>query len=278
MSEFNDLAYILRSDNNRFHNVERGEGYDVQAFSFDGVDQVRRTDENKVLNLPNPTMFYQHKCPEYLNELDNVKALEGCPIFSQKIIDVLLSIRDFKHRVYPIAVLKERGNLEPYKDIEKFKKLSLRDDLYIFQTMEFLDIFDWQKSSYEQDDYDIELNVPTYIRQFVLKEPDGGFPPLFRLLPLQSMEIFISKEAREALKVSGTKGLSFASLLFPMRDSEVDVPINEIRTTESSREAEKHQKRVDRVFTRAEEERAKGNDSLADRLEQEAHDLMRMSS
>ena len=89
--------------------------------------------------------------------------------------------------------------------------------------------------------------------------------------------LFISREARQALEKGGIVGPAFTPLSRPGGNSEVDIPINEERSAELIHEADKHQRRIDRVFTRAEEERAKGNDSLADRLEQEAHDLMRMS-
>jgi hypothetical protein len=277
MSEFQDSIYLLRNNLDRSLYVKRGEGEDLQAFSFDGVVQVRHAIQDKILGLPTPTFFYQcHEDSTYVSKLDSLETLEGCPIFSRRMIDTLLSIRDFRHRIYPIAVLKERGNLEPYKDVQKFNKSSLRDDLFIFQTLEFLDIFDWDNSEYTQEDYDEEMNIPTYIDRFVLKTPDDGFPPLFRL-PFKMTNHFISREAREALKKEGIIGPAFTPLSRPGGNSEVDVPINVQRSVELIHEADKHQRRIDRVFTRAEEERAKGNDSLADRLEQEAHDLMRMS-
>jgi hypothetical protein len=134
-------------------------------------------------------------------------------------------VREFAHKKYPIAVLKEQGDFNPYEDIEKFKGLSVRNDLFIFQTLEHLDIFDWEKSNYEQDEYEKEQNIPGYIRGFVLKTPEGGFPPLFRL-PYKSSKLFVSREARESLKNAKIKGTSFTSLLNPMGNSEIDVPVD----------------------------------------------------
>jgi hypothetical protein len=225
MSEFQDSAYLMEHDHNRFKHVERGEGYDLQAFSFDGVMQIRRVIQAKTLDLPVPTFFYQYECKNYLNKLDSLYALEGCPIFSQRMIDILLSVSEFAYKKYPIAVLKEQGDFNPYEDIEKFKDLSLRSDLFIFQTLEHLDIFDWEKSNYEQDEYEKEQNIPGYIRGFVLKTPEGGFPPLFRL-PFKTSKLFVSREAREALKKEKAKGISFTSLLIPMGNSEIDVPVD----------------------------------------------------
>ncbi len=278
MSELQDSVYLLSKDFNRFRYVPRGDGHDVEAFNFNGMTEIDRAFQNQPLNLPTPIFFHQYECKSYLDQLDSLNALEGCPIFSQRMIDALLSVRAFSYKKYPIAVLENRGELDPYKDVEKSKKMSLRNDLSIFQTLEFLDIFDWDKSEYSQTDLDRELNTPGYVRKFVLKTPDDGFPPLFRLLyppHLQSVELFISKEAREALQEAGITGNGFDSLLRPMGNSEIDVPIQEIPDPQLDLRLEKRQKMIVTVFERAKEERTKGNTAIADRLEQKAHDLMR---
>ncbi len=276
MSEFKDLVYILRDSFDRPNYGRRNEGYDLQAFSFEKVLEVWDAIENKVLDLPEVVFFYKcHEESRYVKQLDSLTTLEICPIFSQKMIDVLLSVRDFKYKKYPIAVVESR-NHNPYEEVEKYKNLSLRDDLFIFQTLESLDVFDWENSEYTQEEYDKEMNIPTFIDRFVLKTPENGFPPLFRI-PFEITNLFISREAREALKVARIPGLSFVSLLRPKINGEVDNPIKDVMNAKLIREAEKHQKKVDKVFERAEKARSKGDHALADRLEQEAHDLMRTS-
>jgi hypothetical protein len=275
MAELQDSIYLLSYDFDRFHYVPRGDGHDVEAFSFDGVTQIRQADEDKILDLPTPTFFYQYECKGYLDQLDSLYALEGCPIFSQRMIDVLLSVGKFAYRQYPIAVLEERGELDPYEDVEKFKRMSLRNDLFIFQTLEFLDIFDWEKSKYSQTDLSRRLNVPGDVSRYVLKAPNNGFPPLFRLPPLYPIDLFISREAREALEKAGITGNGFKSLLHPMGNPEIDVPIQEVLDPQLNLEIEKRQKMIVTVFERAKEERTKGNNDIANRLEQKAHDFMR---
>jgi hypothetical protein len=226
MPEFQDSVYLLSNDLDRFSHVASGEGYDLEAFSFEDVAQIRNAIAADLLPLPDPVFFYQKKARSYFDNLDSLYAAERCPIFSQRMIDVLLSVRDFRYRKYPIAVLKDRGDEDPYQDIEKFKKLSLRDDLFIFQTLEFLDVFDWEKSEYTQTDLSRELGEPGYVRKFILKTPHNGFPPLFRLNFIGSARLFISWEAREALKEAGIKGPSFTSLLRPGGNSTTDVLID----------------------------------------------------
>jgi hypothetical protein len=276
MSDIQELVYLLRPNLKRFHNTERGTGYDVKAFSFDGVAQVREVHQNKVLTLPTPTFFYQNKRPEYLRNLDVLHAQEGCPIFSQRMIDILLSVRNFSYKKYPIAILKEGGNIEPYKDTESFKNLSIRNDLYIFQVLESLDIFDWENSDYEK--YDDEDVSPGYVRKFVLSSPQSEFPPIFRLSygsNFSSVQLFVSREVREALKMAGITGTAFTSLLRPRGNSEIDVPIEDPSDTDLEHEVEQHQKKIERVFAEAEKWREQGDDDRADRIEQKAHDLMR---
>ena len=109
------------------------------------------------------------------------------------MIDTLLSIKEFNYRKYKIAILEE-GNIqfqdkpdgykipEPYLKPDKFKKKSIRDDMYVFQTLEILsDVFDWENSIYHQGELSKRVNSPGHVREFVLKEPINGFPPLFRL-------------------------------------------------------------------------------------------------
>jgi hypothetical protein len=276
MSNSGEPVYILENDLKRFRNIESGEGYDLEAFGFDEVADIRRIDENNTLNLPTPTFFYQYKRPEYLRKLDSFCALEGVPIFSSRMIETLLSVSDFKYRKYPIAVLEERGRVDPYTDVKKFKSLSLRDDLFMFQTLEFCDIFDWEKSEYSK--YDEEDSSPGYVRKYVLKELGREYPPLFRLLyppDRQSVQLFISKEAREALKEAEITGTAFTSLLRPRGNSEVDISVDAPGDLVLRQKVERHQTKIDKVFARAKEERLKGNDEKADLLDREAHNLMR---
>jgi hypothetical protein len=225
MPESQDLVYLLSNNLDRFRHTSSGETSDVEPFSFDNIAQIWQVHQNKKLDLPNPTFFYQRKAHNLFYELDSLNTFLGCTIFSQRLIDALLSIKDFQYRKYPIAVLKEKNNIDPYKDIEKSKKLSLRNDLFIFQTLEFIDVFDWEKSEYIQEDFDKDMNIPTHVNKFALKEPDKGFPPLFRL-PFKQSSLFISGEARKVLKELNIKGPSFRSLLSPGRNSITDVSID----------------------------------------------------
>jgi hypothetical protein len=232
-----DAVYLLHESISRLSYMERGDAFDLKAFSFSKGSEIRNSHLPKPLDLPNPTFFYEYSKRKFITELDVLYSMEAQCLYSERMIETLASVKEFSFQKYPIAILgdvavKFQDNpdgykmLDPYSDPEKYKKQSIRDDMYIFQTTEVLDVFDWEKSIYKQYDFDKEANIPSSIREFVLKEPAGGFPPLFRL-PFKSSNLFVSAEARMALKLAGIKGLAFLSLkgFSPTSQLEIDVPV-----------------------------------------------------
>jgi hypothetical protein len=232
-----DAVYLLHKNINRLSYMERGDAFDLKAFSFAKGSEIRDSHLPKKLDLPSPTFFYEYSKRKFITELDALYSIETSCIYSERMIEVLKSVRNFSFQEYPIAILGEiaikfQDNPDaykmpdPYSDPDKYKKQSIRDDMSIFQTTEVLDVFDWEKSVYKQYDYDKEANIPSSIREFVLKEPPGGYPPLFRL-PFKTSNLFVSAEARMALKLTGIKGLAFLSLkgFSPTSQLEIDVPI-----------------------------------------------------
>jgi hypothetical protein len=228
-----EKVFELKSDIKRLSFMERGDAYDLKAFDFSKMSELRNIHKEKSLDLPETTFFYKYSTHEYVSTLDNLHALQTNCIYSKRMIDVLLSVRDFKHRLYPVAILEE-GAIKfqkksdgyvppkPYGDPEFFKLQSIRDDLFILQTLEFLDVFDWEKSKYRK--YDETDTSPGSVKEYVFKEPSGGYPPLFRL-PYHPVHLFISGEARAALKKAGIRGIAFS----PLEDtwqSEVDLAIS----------------------------------------------------
>ncbi len=232
-----DKVYELRSNIRRLSSMERGDAYDLKEFDFPKMGEIRRVYENRLLQLPETTFFYLYSDKRSIQTLDSFHASDTDCVYSKKMIDVLLAVRDFRHRQYPIAVLEEGAikfqrnpdgyrTPKPYDDPESFKKKSLRDDLFIFQTLEFLDVFDWEKSDYRQSALSKEVGSAGRVNEYVFKEPSGGFPPLFRLVN-DPVSLFISAEARAALKKAGIVGPAFLSLRGFRPDSQiqVDVPI-----------------------------------------------------
>lgn len=237
-AEMNENAYQLLHDISRLDSMPSGDAYDLRAFEFPKASELWQTHSIKLLELPEITFFYMYSNLKYIKELDMLYAHAGKYIVSQRLIDTLLSVKNFNYRKYKIAILEDGATRfqktpegykppEPYVNPEKFQIKSLRDDMYIFQPLEILsDVFDWENSIYQQSELSKQVGSPGHVREFVLKEPTGGFPPVFRLQESPTT-LFISAEAREALKKAGIKGTSYLSLKGYAigRQSEVDVDI-----------------------------------------------------
>jgi hypothetical protein len=126
---------------------------------------------------------------------------EGWPIMSKRMLEALLSVRDFPHQAIPIVML------DAFTPIE-FEE---NHDYVAVQLLEHQDVFDWEKSIYERDP---ELtNGVDSLEKLVLKEPPEGLPSLFRVTttPL-SNKLYVSPEGKAALEAAGIRGVNFVPL------------------------------------------------------------------
>jgi hypothetical protein len=127
---------------------------------------------------------------------------EGWPIMSKRMLEALLSVREFSHQVIPIVML------DAFTPIE-FEE---NHDYVAVQLLEHQDVFDWEQSVYERDP-----DRPTMLdscRRVVLKVPSNGLPPLFRIatVPLDT-RLYVSSEGRAALEEAGIRGVNFIESL-----------------------------------------------------------------
>jgi hypothetical protein len=136
---------------------------------------------------------------------------EGWPIMSKRMLEALLSVREFPHQVIPITMV----NLEFQDFDEQGNKLLSRTEIHDYvavQLLEHQDVFDWEQSVYERDP-----DRPTMLdscRRVVLRVPPNGLPPLFRIatVPLDT-RLYVSPEGRAALEAAGIRGVSFIESL-----------------------------------------------------------------
>ena len=230
-----NMAYEFKNSVSRLSFMERGDAYDIKAFEFSEMSEIRYLHQQRVLNLPDITFFYLYSTLEFVQSLDSLSANQTQCVFSERLIDKLLATKDFKHARYKVAILEEGAtkfqinpdgynSLNPYEKPEFFRRKSIREDMFLFQTLEFIDAFDWEKSIYQQSESDKKRNHPGYVRKYVLKEPPKGFPPVFRLTN-DPVPLFISHEARESLKKAKIRGPAY-SLLNNLWNSEVDFIIS----------------------------------------------------
>jgi hypothetical protein len=125
-------------------------------------------------------------------------------IMSQKMLDILLSIGSFPHRVIPLVMVDceviGSGGKRSEKEDHRFVAVQL---------LEHLDVFDWENSVYEHDPTIKDL--VDSIDKLVLKQPKDGFPPIFRL-SVYPYVLFVSGKARMALEQAGIKGVVFEEI------------------------------------------------------------------
>jgi hypothetical protein len=130
------------------------------------------------------------------------------PIMSKRMLEVLLSVRDFPHQTIAIDI-EDRGLISGATGWERSGIHN--HNFVIVQLLEQLDIFDWEQSVYEPDTISSSSFTVGEINKMVLKEPETGFPPLFRVT-INSTRLYVSAAARAALEAAGIGGVKFRNL------------------------------------------------------------------
>jgi hypothetical protein len=224
MEQRTDRAYRLtwELDHKKFNDRE----HDMEIWEFPGSDGTTRLMETTVYDLPNPVIFNADFAQ--LTRTDYPENDVNWPVMSRRMYYVLCSVGDFPHRAIPIAMLddlafpydRERcfiSHGQPNPEVTNF------DDFVAVQLLEHSNYFDFERSEYEPSP-----NFPEWVRsvdRYILNEPREGFPPLFRL-SADAVELFISAEAREALREAGIRGTAYYALNdgYSLQD-EVDIPV-----------------------------------------------------
>ncbi|ACY16320.1 hypothetical protein Hoch_3820 [Haliangium ochraceum DSM 14365] len=163
---------------------------------------------NKQLMLPNPLLFEA--------DFDETQTLDypytdfRCPLMSSRMLHLLRGVGDFPHRCYPVRFVDNMA----FADKRYLPDGSLRpevvDDRFAaVQITEYLDAVDWEASVYYR-----KLVGPierVKFQKIVLREPAGGYPPLFRIRDKASM-LLVSAKARRALEAADIRGIAFDPL------------------------------------------------------------------
>ncbi len=163
--------YPHRGSNSLFSWPKRIEGLDGAVFDCDG-ERIQ------------------------ISDFPSVK--EDWPIMSRKMLDILLSVGDFPHQAIPVVM----SNVFDNPPIEAFH------NFVAVQLLEHLNIFDWENSVYETVEDRPDIVEPNSIEDLVLVEPEGGFPPLFRVKQIRT-RLFISSAAKQALEAADIQGIDY---------------------------------------------------------------------
>jgi hypothetical protein len=138
------------------------------------------------------------------------------PVISKRMLDVLLSVRNFSHQTISIAFKPVEVDSDSLTNEENHRISLIRNyEFVILQLLEHLDAIDKSKSdciigTCETSTGEIIESIRLDGR-IVLKEPSNGFPPIFRIKD-NATELYVSDAAKKALEKAGVQGLKFSHL------------------------------------------------------------------
>jgi hypothetical protein len=197
-------AYNLDWDLNHLGDDE----FDAQLVKFSGYENIVRLASPKRYSLPEKVFFEANF--RKLESTDFPYNDVNWPIMSKRMLDVLLSVGSFPHRVIPVIMVNDTISSEDRYDASGIPKPGVEDYSFVaVQLLERLDVFDWDHSIYSPDD-DFP-NRAFNIKKLVLKSPGNGFPPLFRI-SASPIGLFISSKASAALQEANIQGLELVEL------------------------------------------------------------------
>lgn len=152
------------------------------------------------LCVPDPVAY--RVSSKRVHMLTDYPAVSGVkPIFTRRMLDILLTVKPFGYRLYPVEI-RCRGQvvLPP----------SLELTYWLVQLTEHFDGFDPDRSDWEPSSINPQRIGELY--RLELKIPSDGLPPIFRI-PQRPTTLFVSVEGREALLSAGIRGVGFKSCL-----------------------------------------------------------------
>jgi hypothetical protein len=217
-------AYRLTWEIDYLENCD--EEYELELEEFPGSEWIPGLIETIDYKLPNPVIFWGN--PEFLNYLDYPTSNVSWPIMSKRMYCTLLAVGDFPHRMIPIAMMD--GTKFTFESERRFlpngqpnPEITNMDALVAVQILEESNYFDFERSEYKRHPRNPEW--VDSVEKYVLNEPEGRFPPLFRL-NVMSSALFISAKARVALLEAGIRGTAYHCLDDGYSlQNEVDIPV-----------------------------------------------------
>ena len=139
--------------------------------------------------------------------VDYLYTRPNLPIMSRRMLYVLNSVREFPHQVIPVSIEDDVAS-SVYNPYQRSGKVNTTDYVAV-QILEDADVFDYEKSIYETSEQ--FPGTLDYIDKMILKEPKGGFPPLFRI-PEERLKLYVSPQAKFLLEEAGITGVRFVKL------------------------------------------------------------------
>ena len=199
-------------------NLDRAEDYPPEWLEEWGTVDIKLIGE--FANNENfDRIFYK---PEMINSFSEI-AMEGLmsdfeeidylhteprlPIMSKRMLSVLRSVGDFPHQAIPVTIRDMQMASGSFTE----RSGRVNNDYVAVQLLEQLNIFDREKSVYKPRSSN--PNAIGRIRKLVLKVPEEGLPPIFRITDNRTY-LYVSPEAKAALEEAEITGIRFVDINF----------------------------------------------------------------
>jgi hypothetical protein len=139
------------------------------------------------------------------------------PIISKRMLYVLRSVGEFPHKVISTRIydygFQDQGS-NNYAGRTTPPAGEFNEDYVSLQLLEHVDGIDYEHSEFDlnpdPDNLLPDLVLPPDIINLVLKEPVGGFSPIFRLNRAgERLRILVPPITKEALEEAGIRGINF---------------------------------------------------------------------
>lgn len=132
------------------------------------------------------------------------------PVMSRRMLDVLLSVREFEHHAIPVTLVQDTIPVEVRYDASGRPKPEYsKSDYVAVQLTSYADVFDVERSTFSW--HPMFPEHAGIVEEYVFKVPPEGLPPLFRVA-IFFVDLFVSAEARAALDAAGIRGPVYKSL------------------------------------------------------------------
>jgi len=209
------MIYALSADASH---IEVEDVYDASLIKFDGYEDA---------TFFHPGIDYHQECGapevvEFIGNLENAAWLDhiftaplNVLLISKKMVRVLESVKPFRYRLIPATIYSEKlkhlvcDKISERRTWHQVREPALRsDEFVILQLVDQLDCLDRDRTivdgvSFRQSG--TEYLGSEQAQHLELREPEGGFPPVFFVPEL--LYYCFTQEAKQACDKAGLKGL-----------------------------------------------------------------------
>lgn len=196
-------SYILKHDFTHSGDPER----DAFHVPFQYSDRASTIFLNPKYKDKLPNLIYFQANFNLIPEFDYPLTDLNIPVMSDRMLEVLKVIGAFESFEVPVVMfddtfLGDRFNSDGSLNLE-VERVESYQALVI---MNRESVFDFDNSEFTPST--IDPSKPGVISRVVLRKPENGFLPIFRI-PETPSTLFVSQEAKEALELAGIKGCVF---------------------------------------------------------------------